>query len=446
MNLPVPQAALLVLILCSICAAEFINMPVPQSKTPMWKPLAAPRQPRKMNVPSAPQNISTSDRYNRPPRPKRRLLRRCVARNIKLTNYNDTLYYFPVGIGTPRQKFNMAIYTSYAGTWVPSVHCTSSYALSHPYRRYDNASSSTYIANGEKFGYFYENAQGYWSQDSFTVADMEVKNQSFGEVIIESNKFKDTNIDGVFGLMPRGDAQIREPSVFENMFRQGHLPAPVFSLFLNRFSSGSPDSMLTFGGVDRDYYTGEFVFAPLTSPNRWQFTVDEIEVSDCDELVSGESGQAELDTSTPLILGPVEDVNSLHDLLGGKPHETRIGRYVFDCAKVNSLPDVMFIVNGKSLPLSSKDYVIQYVFDCAKVNSLPDVMFIVNGKSLPLSSKDYVIQEYKDGQLTCLSAVKWIYQRKYDKPVWILGTVFMRAYYTHFDKGNLRIGFAKAKY
>ncbi|GFO24870.1 cathepsin d [Plakobranchus ocellatus] len=87
---------------------------------------------------------------------------------------------------------------------------------------------------------------------------------------------------------------------------------------------------------------------------------------------------------------------------------------------------------------------LQFIFDCSKVISLPDVGFIVNGHKLPLSSRDYIIKEDEDGQVTCFSAIAGLNQMRDDISVWFLGSSFMRAYYTYFDKGNNRVGFARA--
>ncbi|GFO33076.1 cathepsin d-like aspartic protease, partial [Plakobranchus ocellatus] len=103
----------------------------------------------------------------------------------------------------------------------------------YPYRRYNNASSSTYIANGKKFREYFDANQGYWSQDRVTVAGLTVKNQFFGEVLLTYDLFKYMNIDGVFGLMPTGSAADEGPTVFENMISQCLLPVPAFSLYLN---------------------------------------------------------------------------------------------------------------------------------------------------------------------------------------------------------------------
>ncbi|GFO24884.1 cathepsin d [Plakobranchus ocellatus] len=280
-------------------------------------------------------------------------------------------------------------------------------------RLYNNVSSSTYIANGKKYDEYYEASKGYWSQDSVTVANLTVRNQFFGEVILQYDTFRDMDIDGVFGLMPTGSAAAEGPTVFENMISQRLLPAPVFSLYLNRFNASSLDSMLIFGGIDRRYCTGRFIFAPLTSSYRWQFRMDGAEVCNRKLVIGGRRGQAELDTSTPLIQGPMEEIQTLHILLGATPHEKLPGRYVFNCSKVDSLPDVGFIVGGYSLSLSSKDY---------------------------------VIKEDEDGQVTCFSAIAGLYWRKDTMPIWLFGSSFMRAYYTYFDKGNKRIGFAKARH
>ncbi|GFO11821.1 cathepsin d, partial [Plakobranchus ocellatus] len=103
----------------------------------------------------------------------------------------------------------------------------------NPCRRYNNALSSTYVANGKEFGAFFEACEGYWSQDSVTVAGLTVENQLFGEAVKTDNIFKDMDIDGVFGLMPVGSDGDEGPTVFENMISQRRLPIPAFSLYLN---------------------------------------------------------------------------------------------------------------------------------------------------------------------------------------------------------------------
>ncbi|GFO24877.1 cathepsin d [Plakobranchus ocellatus] len=396
------------------------SIPVSQVRRPLRNSKASVhRTPGKFKIKVVSQSVQSlpkqSSRSPRPlwgPRPSKPLpqrTQRIREGSVKLTNYKDKIYHLPIEIGTPGQKFNMAISTSYPAMWVKSLNRSSS----HPYRGYNNTSSRTYIENGKTFGSYFEANQGYWSQDDVTVAGLTVKNQVFGEAVLTDDTFKNTDIDGVFGLVPPGSSADEGPTVFENMISQDRLPIPAFSLYLNRYNSSDRDSMLIFGKRDRDYCIGWFIFAPLTSPRSWQFEVDGVEVSSRMKVVSDEPGRAELDTSTPLIHGPMEEVRMLHHYLGGKPHEKLLGRYVFDCSKVDSLPDVEFIVSGQSLPLSSRDY---------------------------------VIKEDQDGHVTCFSAISGMYWRKDTTPNWILGTAFMRAYYTYFDKENSRVGFATARH
>ncbi|GFO45657.1 cathepsin d [Plakobranchus ocellatus] len=430
MNLPL--AAVLAFTLISLCVAQGKKIPLSQGKRSDWKPPGAvrrpwtaslqqpwplPIRPRQQLFPKQPRPFEKPVQPDKPLQaPKEDYGVTSLARDVKLTNYKDKVYHCQVEIGTPGQKFNMAIHTGYPASWIPSVHCPPEYTLSsHYYRRYNNASSSTYRANGKEFTALYEDGEveGYWSQDTLKVAGLKVRNQSFGEAVLEPNMFKDMNIDGVLGLRPRAAFEGEELTVMDNMVRQKLLPAPVFSLYLNRFDSEDRDSVLTLGGTNTDYYTGEFVVAPLTRPNRWQFKIDGVQIANHSGVFSKSGCHAELDSGTPLILGPIEEVNIVHLQLGGIP--------------LQGWPRT-------------------FLFDCAKVDSLPDLEFIVSGQKLSISSKDYIIKEYKDGEVSCYSAVEGMFWRKDETPVWVLGTAFMRAYYTLFDVGNKRIGFAKAKH
>ncbi|GFO02158.1 cathepsin d [Plakobranchus ocellatus] len=410
MNLP--SAIALALTLIPVSAAHVISFPVSQANRVAWNPSGVVRQSWKAGLQTMPQStrpkkqslpkrskpsVQLLPRPELPPKDFQRPIDNSfltnITRDLKLTNYYDKVYYCSIALGTPGQKFNMAIFTNSPAMWVPSVHHTNDNALSHPHQRFDNAYSVTHRAMGKMFTAFHEDrlVGGYWSQDTLSVAGMRVKNQAFGAAIVDSDIFEDTIIDGVLGLRPRDVGEGVGPNVFENMMMRKLLPAPVFSLFLNRFNSDDPDSTLTLGGTNPDHYSGKFVYTPLTEPNRWRFKVEGIQIANHDEVICSTGFQAELDSGTPLIQGPLQEVDDLHSMLGAKPH---------------------------------RDWPRRYSFDCSEVDSLPDVGFIVNGKILPLSSKDYVIKEYKDGQLTCYSAIQELLSTKNESPVWVIGNTY----------------------
>ncbi|GFN84843.1 cathepsin d [Plakobranchus ocellatus] len=243
------------------------------------------------------------------------------------------------------------------------------------------------------------------------VAGLTIQNQTFGEAIIESDLFSNSRTDGVFGLGFSNE----EPTVFDNLVNQGLLPAPVFSFYLNKLDIPGPDSVLTLGGTNPEYYTGDFTFINLTATDRWQFEIDDfrVKLSNGDVLFMGSGSPAVVDSSTSLIFGPMEEVDVLNRKLGAKPLPGHLGLFEFDCSELDSLPDFEFYVNGQKLSISSKDYV---------------------------STK------FLHGEHFCYSGIMGRTWKETETPVWFLGLNFMRAYYTQFDKGNRRIGFAKPKY
>ncbi|GFN84965.1 cathepsin d [Plakobranchus ocellatus] len=362
------------------------------------RPLGQPSQPHQQPVRKSPLNS--------------------VARDVKLSSgYYG--FYGTVSIGTPGQDFNMNFDTRSPITWVPTAQCPRQYWNSNHYKRYKNDSSSTYQPNNKVLAVVFEDGRlaGHWSQDSVTVAGFTVENQTFGEIIIEVDYFGSFYNDGSVGLGFSNIAEGEEPTVFDNMISQGLLPAPVFSFYFNRTSFRQPDSVLTLGGTNLEYYEGDFIFANLTVPDRWQFKMDRVQISNYTGVFDESRSQAAVDTSMPYIIGPYEEISNLHKGLGGRRIPSNPRQFGLDCSKIDSMPDLEFIINGQKLAVSSKDYIMM----------------------------DFS-QTYKKVGPVCFSSVVGRKYREDETPGWVLGLAFMRAYYTQFDKGNHRVGFAKAKH
>lgn len=84
----------------------------------------------------------------------------------------------------------------------------------------------------------------------------------------------------------------------------------------------------------------------------------------------------------------------------------------------------------------------EYMIDCGKIASLPALSVTLGGgKTFELEGKDYVINM----QGKCLFAFMGIDMPPSVGPLWILGDIFMRKYYTVFDYGKKQVGFAPYK-
>ncbi|GFN91627.1 cathepsin d [Plakobranchus ocellatus] len=421
MNLPLALFSVLTLI--SVCEAYSIGFPHLQARRTVWQgtrftkglPIVGQANQRTQIVGQANQRPSQSF-FQRFRSTKQDFLPKPTGRDEILINYFDELYSCPITIGTPGQEFNVAFDTRSSMTWVPSIHAPPRYRRMHKYKRYNNESSITYTTNNKNFDVIDDSNRitGHFSRDSLKIADVTIKKQSFGETLLETNMFRGTTNDGILGLgLSKLDGE-EELSVLDNMVSQGLVPAPVFSVYLNRYGSGGPESVLTLGGTNPYYCEEEFTFVDLTVPHRWQFNIDRVQLSSGGGIFCESGCQAMVDSRSSFIAGPTEETRALNQQLGGKWFKGPQG-------------------------LSN------YKFDCSEVDDLPDVEFIVNGKKLSLSSRDYTAEMELYGETICVSRILSMGWRESGEPDWILGLNFMRAYYTQFDKGNRRIGFAKAR-
>ena len=86
----------------------------------------------------------------------------------------------------------------------------------------------------------------------------------------------------------------------------------------------------------------------------------------------------------------------------------------------------------------------QATVDCAQIPSMPNVKITIGGVEWELTAEQYVLKVSAGGQDQCVSGFMGIDLPPAVGPLWILGDVFIGAYYTIFDYGNERVGYAVA--
>ncbi|XP_010901450.1 napsin-A [Esox lucius] len=329
-----------------------------------------------------------------------------------LTNFMDAQYYGVISIGSPPQDFTVLFDTGSSNLWVPSIHCSFLDIACWLHHRYNSKKSSTYVQNGTDFSIQYGRGSlsGFISEDTVSLAGMQVAGQQFGEAVKQPGiTFAVARFDGVLGLGYPSISVAKVTPVFDTAMSAKLLPQNIFSFYISRDPLAAVGGELMLGGTDQVYYTGDLHYVNVTRKAYWQIEMSGVEVGN--QLTLCKDGcQAIVDTGTSLIVGPAEEVRALHKAIG-------------------------------ALPLLMGEYWI----NCKKIPSLPVIAFNLGGKMFNLTGEDYVLQESQLGQKICLSGFMAMDIPPPAGPLWILGDVFIGRYYSVFDRDADRVGFAPAK-
>ena len=217
---------------------------------------------------------------------------------------HKSLDFSEISIGTPPQTFKVVLDTGSSNLWVPSKDCNSIACYLHT--KYDSSASSTYKKNGSDFEIRYGSGSlsGFISQDIVTIGDLMIKHQDFAEATSEPGlAFAFGRFDGIMGLGYDTISVNKIVPPFYNMLDQGLLDEPLFAFYLGNTANGEADeSEATFGGINKDHYTGKMTKIPLRRKAYWEVNLDAITFGDASAEL--DSTGVILDTGTSLIALP----------------------------------------------------------------------------------------------------------------------------------------------
>jgi len=322
--------------------------------------------------------------------------------SIPIGDYMNAQYFGPLSIGTPAQSFTILFDTGSSNLWVPSSQCGG--CIFHT--KYVSSQSSTYVPNGEVFNITYGSGSlsGFLSQDEVHIGSLDIKDQVFAEATEEPGiTFLFAHFDGIMGLgWPRISVDQVVPP-FQNAIAQGQITNPVFAFSLGK-TDGSVGELI-LGGTNPAKYTGSITWVPLTNETYWEFALDGMSLGGS-RITS--VNRAVADSGTSILAGTTADVTAIATQLGAQP-----------------------TINPN-----------EYTIDCSRLPSLPDLTITLAGTTFTLHGSEYVDEVTQSGVTMCLFGMTGIDIPS--GPLWILGDIFMRKYYTIFDVGQERVGFALA--
>lgn len=316
-----------------------------------------------------------------------------------------------------------------------------------------------------------------------TVGGVKVPNQVFAEVTEEPGlTFVAAQFDGLVGMAFKSISVDQVTPLWDNMIAQGLVKEQVFSFYM-KGGSGSGGELL-LGGVDKTKYSGPMVWAPLTHETYWAFNLDSLNLGPSTTICT--NCKVIADTGTSLIAGPSAVVAQINQAIGA------VGVLAFSCQQiVNQFgPSIIYYLSHDLTPtqvcstigacpgsgcstcqdvvgwvqyflannatetqiLKDLDQLCNYlpspmgesVIDCNLIPTLPYLTFSIGGQTLAMSPEQYIVKITQDGQSQCLSGFIGIDLPPQLNVQWILGDPIIRAFYTVFDYGNKRVGFAHA--
>ncbi|KAJ7072892.1 acid protease [Mycena amicta] len=314
-----------------------------------------------------------------------------------LTDFEEDLWFGTVTVGTPPQTFTVDFDTGSSDTFLPAVGCDST---CDGHTLYDTDASSTAVNTTDP--YFLQfgagNATGFVFLDTFEVAGVTATAQSIGASNHYSVEFETENFppDGLVGMAFPALSVFGDDPLFTTLVEQGQVP-PVFGVKL-----ADTGSELLFGGVNTALFTGAFRNVSLIEEDFYALNLQALDVNN--RVVATANGVvAIVDTGTTLLLGDPEGVEILYSAIPGAKDASQILGPGFFTVPCNRVPTAGITLGNQ-------------VFNVAPA---------IFNLGL-LEGNDCV------GGVASVDGI----------PFWVLGDIFLRNFYTVFDQGHSRVGFA----
>jgi len=230
-----------------------------------------------------------------------------------------------------------------------------------------------------------------------------LSNQFFGQGTVVTGLIDGAYFDGIMGLGWPTLSQVTNNPITSALISTGQMSPSVFAIWLGGLSNLQGE--VDVGGVNAARYSGSIRYYAVTEYTWWVCALWAVKYGSLNDKTAG---AIILDSGTSLMGGPTASINAINRQIGASPIGG--GIFVVSCSSVPSLPTITFALgsgtSGDNFLLNGSQYTMNIGGTC--YSGFFAIDFVNVG-----------------GQLS-----------------WILGDVFLRAYYTVYDIGGGRIGLA----
>jgi len=318
---------------------------------------------------------------------------------MNLEDIRNSEFVGTIAVGTPPQKMDVILDTGSSQLWINSQKCKSPSCLIH--HRFDSSKSTTFkqlpVGMSVRFGS--GRIYGTLGQDTIAIGPIVVTGQTTG--MIEraiGGVFMSGPFDGIMGLsFPKLSAS-KYPLFMDTVIKQEVLATNQFSFFYA--DASNLKSSVSFGEPNKKLYTGPIFWVPVSRPMYWEVAMPAIRVNGVAMGLCSEATpcRAVLDTGTSFYTGPTAAV-----------------------AKII-----------KSMPKLNRD--------CSNADTFPIVTFDFGTYKFDVEPRFY-IQRHDNGRV-CVLGFMGLDVPPPRGPLFILGDMFQRKYYTTYDRDGSRMGFS----
>jgi hypothetical protein len=238
--------------------------------------------------------------------------------------------------------------------------------------------------------------------DVVTVAGVSSSKQAINLISQQSpNFFEGLEIDGIVGMASAGNGFMKQ------LIQSKLVEKAVFSMAMTPKAINK--AQLTIGGIDELKIKGPINYMPVSSARgSWNISFQSVTVNGQDSGIRAQSTIA--DSGTSNMIAPARDAKAIYAMISPK----------------------IKMIDPKGA----------YGLPCSEAKGLKaEITFMMQGKRYTIPSSELVVGKYPGQPGMCQTLIN-----SGSTPFWIFGGSLMKYYYTVWDIGGRRMGWAETQH